>query len=189
MAIGKGVSHLDASHVRGDHHEVLVDATLANRLHQHGRGVEMIHGNIKEALNLPRVKIDGEHAVHASSHEKVRHQFGRDRHPRAVFAILAGIAKEWQNGRDAGRAGTTHGIHHDQQLHQVLIRRRTGRLNDENVAAADVFVDLDKSLTVGESRQFGGAELGAEDLGDQACERGVRGATEDLQAFNHGAAS
>ena len=34
------------------------------------------------------------------------------------------------------------------KLHQILIGRRTGRLNDEDVAAANVLVDLDKCLAI-----------------------------------------
>ena len=43
----------------------------------------------------------------------------------------------------------------DQQLHQVGVHRMAGRLHDEAVAAADVFVDLDDQLAVG--KQLGAA--------------------------------
>ena len=36
------------------------------------------------------------------------------------------------------------------QLHQVLVHRRAGRLNEKHVAAADVFVDLAGDFAVGE---------------------------------------
>ena len=40
-------------------------------------------------------------------------------------------------------------VDHDQQLHQVVVDRRAGRLDEEHVAAADVFVDLAGDLAVG----------------------------------------
>ena len=45
-----------------------------------------------------------------------------------------------------------------QQLHQVLVRRRAGRLDDEDVARADVLLDLDVDLAVGEAADLGLAE-------------------------------
>ena len=83
----------------------------------------------------------------------------------------------------------TDGIHHDEQFHQVLIRRRAGGLHDEDVAAANVLVDLDESFAVREGREFGGAKLRVEVFGDGLCESGVSRAAQNLQTFIHGARS
>ena len=42
-------------------------------------------------------------------------------------------------------------IDHDQQFHQVLVGRGAGGLDDEDVAGADVLLDLDVDLAVGET--------------------------------------
>src|SRR5439155_19368526 len=47
-------------------------------------------------------------------------------------------------------AGTPRRVDQEQQFHQVL-RRRVRRLDDEDVPAADVLVDLDEDLAVGEA--------------------------------------
>src|SRR5438093_571672 len=52
------------------------------------------------------------------------------------------------------RLAYARGIQHDEQLHQV-VRRSTGRLDDEDVAAADVLVELDRDLAVFEPGHFG----------------------------------
>ena len=51
---------------------------------------------------------------------------------------------------DARRRGALEGVEHDQQLHQVVVDRRAGGLDDEDVGAADVLVDLEEDLAVGE---------------------------------------
>ena len=48
---------------------------------------------------------------------------------------------------DARRSASMH----DQQFHQIVIRRMAGRLNDEHVLAADIFVNFDENLVVGKA--------------------------------------
>jgi hypothetical protein len=55
------------------------------------------------------------------------------------------------HARDLPRGGPLAGIHHHQQLHQVIVHRSAGGLDQEHVAAADRFLDLDIELTVGEA--------------------------------------
>ena len=50
---------------------------------------------------------------------------------------------------DARCARAPRRVHHDEEFHQVLIRRRARRLHDEHVASADVLVDLHHRLAVG----------------------------------------
>ena len=44
--------------------------------------------------------------------------------------------------------GALEGVRHDQQLHQVVVRRRAGGLNDEHVASANVLLNFDGHLAV-----------------------------------------
>ena len=49
---------------------------------------------------------------------------------------------------------------------RVLIHGRAGGLNDEDIAAANVFIDADHRLAVGEGAEVDVAERHAEVLGD-----------------------
>ena len=49
--------------------------------------------------------------------------------------------------------GALEGVEHHQELHQVVVHRRAGRLDDEDVRAPDVLVDLDEDLAVREPRR------------------------------------
>ena len=50
-------------------------------------------------------------------------------------------------------------VDHDQQLHQVLIHRKTGRLHDKNIDAADVLEQLKVDLSIGKTLQLAFAQM------------------------------
>src|SRR5262249_57917004 len=80
----------------------------------------------------------------------LRQKLGGGRARRLIFGILPGVSEEWNHRRDSVSAGTPCRVHHDQQLHQVLVSGRTGWLNDENVVAPNVFLDFYVRLAVWE---------------------------------------
>ena len=94
------------------------------------------------------MQVHRQHTLNSGGGEEIGDQLCGDRHPRLILAVLPGVAEERNYRRDSRGARPSGGIHHDEQLHQVLIRRRTGRLNDEDIAAANVLVDLDERLAV-----------------------------------------
>ncbi len=111
----------------------------------------MVDRDVEKSLHLLRVQIHREDAAHSRGGEEVGDQLGRDRHPRLVFAILPRVAEKRNHRRDPIGARPARRVHHDEQLHEVLIGRRAGRLDDENVAAANVLVDLDVGLAIRET--------------------------------------
>jgi hypothetical protein len=60
----------------------------------------------------------------------------------------------------APRSGA--GIGDDQQFHQMVVGRERGRLDDEDILAAHVLLDLDEDLHVGEAPDGGLGERNAE---------------------------
>ena len=90
----------------------------------------MIHRDVEEALDLLRVQIHRQDAVGAGGDEQVGHELGGDGHARLVFAVLPGVTVKRQHRRDARRARPPQRVNHDEQLHQIVVRRRarwTGR--------------------------------------------------------------
>jgi len=114
------------------------------------RSVEVIDGDVEEALDLRRVQVQHEHAVGARGGDQVRHQLRGDGHAPRILAVLPGVAEVRDHHRDARRAGALEAIDVDQQLHDVRVDRVVGRLHDEAVAAAHVLLDLHEDLAVGE---------------------------------------
>ena len=114
--------------------------------------------------------------------EQVRHELRGDRDAALVLAVLAGVAVVGDDGRDARGAGPLEAVEQDEQLHQVLVDRRAGRLDDVHVPAAHVLVDADGDLAVGEVVERDLAERVAEAVGDLVGEGEVGPAAEDLDA-------
>jgi len=111
----------------------------------------VVDRDVEEALDLLAVQIHRQDAIGSGGDEQVGDQLGGDGNARLILAILTRIAVERDHGRDAVGGGTTGCIDHDEQLHQVVIRRRAGRLDQINIRAADVLVDLHKRFPIREA--------------------------------------
>ena len=112
------------------------------------------------------MKIHRQHAIAARSHKQVGHQLGSDRHTRLIFSILSRIPIKWNHCRDAHCARPTERVHHDEQLHQIMIGRRTGGLHHIHILAPDIFVDLHERLAVRKRVDGAFPQLDANTLAD-----------------------
>jgi hypothetical protein len=63
-------------------------------------------------------------------------------------AVLSGIAEIRDDSCEASGARTAAGVGQEQQLHQVLIRRWTGGLQQVDVIPADGLLNLELSFTI-----------------------------------------
>ena len=146
----------------------------------------MIDGDVEEALDLAGVQIDRQHAVDAGRGQQIGDQARRDRRARLALAVLPRVAEVGDDGDDRAGRRALERVDHDQQLHQVVVHRRAGRLHDEAVHAADVLVDLDVDLAVGEARHLGAAERRLDVPADRLRELAVGVAAEYGEGFEHG---
>ena len=114
----------------------------------------------KEALDLVGVQVHGQDAVNAGGSEHVGDQFGGDG-DRATNAAgdPGGRSRNRDGGGDAAGRGALQGIDHH-QFHQVVVAGgRRGRLQDEDVAAAHVLLELDADFAVGKAADVGAAKV------------------------------
>ena len=140
----------------------------------------MVDGDIEEALDLLSVEIDGEDAVGTGSGQEVGDQLSRDGHAGLVLTILTGIAEEWNDRGDAGGRSAAQGINHDEQLHDAVVGWHARGLNDEDIATADILVDLHERLAVGEAINRSRTQRLAEVLADFLGERRIGVPSEDF---------
>ena len=63
----------------------------------------------------------------------------------------------------------------------MLVRRRAGRLNNENVVAPNIFLDPDVSLGIGKRADRGLAKRDADVFADTLRELAIGRAAKDLQ--------
>ena len=140
----------------------------------------MVYRDIEEPLHLLGVKIHREHPAHPSSVEQVGDELCRDRNSRLIFPVLPRVTEKRNHGGDPIRARPPRGVHHDQQFHQMLIGRGRGGLNDENIAAANVLIDLDVGLSVGKRADGRLSQRSADVVANPLRQLAVGGAAEDL---------
>ena len=140
-----------AADVGRHHHDLGEIEPLLDVAHHHRRGEEIVGRDVEEALDLPGMQVERHDAVDAGVGDQVGDQLGRNRRARAGFAILPGIAEIGDHRGDAARRGPAQRVGDDQKLHQMVVGRKRRRLDDEDVRAADVLLDLDEDLHVGEA--------------------------------------
>ena len=104
-----------------------------------------------------------------------------DRDAGLVLLVLPRVAEIGHHGRDAGRGGAPERVDQDEELHHVVVHRRARRLDDEDVGAADVLVDLAVVLAVGEVVERQLPERNLEVVADLPGERRMRAPREDLE--------
>jgi hypothetical protein len=201
-ALGELARPLHAAHVRRDDQQVgRVREAVADVEREHRRGVEVVHRQVEEALDLARMEVHGQQPVHPRLLNEVGHQLRGDGRARGGLAVLAGVAEIGQHRRHPAGRRAPQRIGHHQKLHQVVVGGVRGGLHHEHVLAADVLVDLDENLLVGEALDprlrhgDGPAAIDRDSPGDRFGQRPVAVAGEDLdvavglhQASRHRAA-
>ena len=159
----------------------LVQLHVVDVVVQHRRRVQMIHGDVEEALDLVGVQVHRQHPVGPGLDDHVRHQLGRDRHPALVLAVLAGVAEVRDHGRDPVGAGPLAAVDHDQQLHQVLVHRRAGRLHaGTRRGRARPLRSCSSSRVSGNLPKRDLAQAQVQVIADVLAKRTIRPAAEDL---------
>ena len=177
--LGVGARPLRPAGVRRDDRDVL-ELLPRDVVDDDRRREQVVHRDVEEALDLRLVQVHRQHAVRAGGAQDVRHELGRDRHARLVLAILARVAVIRDHRRDARRGRAPERVDHHQQLHDVLVDGRAGRLHDEDVGAADVLLDLERHLGVGEPAELRLPHLDPEHVRDAAGQFRMCAAREDL---------
>jgi hypothetical protein len=82
-------------------------------------------------------------------------------------------------------AGALERVDRHEQLHQVVVHRRAGRLHDVDVDATHVLLDLGEDLTIGEVRDLAAPHRQLEIVRDLLGERRVRVTGEDADRLEH----
>lgn len=110
---------------------------------EHGRlGIQVVHRDVEEALNLRGVQVHRDDMIGARHREHVGHQLGADWSARFVLLVLAGVRKARNDGRHTRSRSNLAGVDHDQQLHQIVVHLATARLDDVNILATHRFANL-----------------------------------------------
>src|SRR3954454_24456374 len=90
--LGEGTCTLYAAGIRRNHRHVSPPVTVLEILDHHWRSKQVVDRNIKKTLDLSCVEIEGQNPVGTRPFKQTRYQFSRNRHARAILAILPRIS-------------------------------------------------------------------------------------------------
>jgi hypothetical protein len=116
-----------------DDDAVLDVQVLAHPPEGAGLGVEVVDGDVEEALDLGGVQVHGDDVVAAGGLEHVGNELGGDGRAGLVLLVLAGVEEVGDDGGDSAGRGGFAGVDHDQQLHEAVVDvAGAGGLEDED---------------------------------------------------------
>ena len=161
-----------AADVGRNDHQVLV-VLLVQVAQQHRRGVDVVHRNVEETLDLVGVQVHGQHPGHATACSM-------------LATTLAGWARAWSADGDPGGHSQNRGI-------TAVMRSAEARLSASTMISSSIrfslvgaqvdwttkrrgrarSADLDRHLTIGEAADIGGAQGGAQVLRDFGAKPGL----------------
>src|SRR5690554_1154928 len=172
----------NAAHIGGDHQQIVV-ALLVEVCQQHRRGIDVVDRDVEEALDLVGMQIHRQDALYACGLQHVGDDSGGDQYARrARPAILSSVAKIGDGRGDAPGRSAFERIDEHQHFHQVVVGWLTGRLQHEDVLAADIFEQFNVDLTVRKSTDSGRSDGDAEATHDVSRKFWIGVAGEDHQA-------
>src|SRR5690606_17169426 len=160
----------------GDHDEV-VELEALEVAGEDGRGVQVIHGDVEEALDLVLMEVDGDHPVGTGGDDEVGDELRADRDAGLVLPILTAVAEVRDDGGHAGGGRAPSRVDQEEQLHD-RVGRGARRLDDEDVAAPGVAVDPDEDLAVRELLDGGAVRRFSDLLADFRGEGPIRAAAQ-----------
>lgn len=124
---------LRASSIRADNDTVLDIQVFADPSQRTRLCVEIVHGNVEEALDLTSMKIHSNHMVASGCLKHVGHEFSCDGRTGLVLLVLASVWEVRKNGSNTARRRSLASVDHDQELHESIVDvARWGRLQDED---------------------------------------------------------
>ena len=118
----------------------------------------MVHGDVKESLDLVGMEVAGHKAVGSGSLQEVCREFGPDGHARFVLAVLTCPAEIRNYGDDLVGRGPLGRIDGKEQFHQVVGRRECG-LEDEARGSPHALDERGLELSVTESSNLAFTEV------------------------------
>ena len=179
---GEGAGAGGAAHVRGDDHHLFVALAehVDKMLDEQVPALEVVHGDIEEALDLGGVQVHGQKPVGPGGGDEVCHQLCGDGVAALGLAVLAGVAEIGDDGGDAPGGGPAHGVDHDKQLHEIVVDVVAGGLDDEHILAAHRLKHRDRALAVGKLGDVRIAKRSVQRRTDGLGQSGVGVPGEDL---------
>lgn len=161
--IGYRGGALGTTGIGTDNDNVLVAQVLLDPSQDTGLSIQVVDGDVEEALDLTGVQVHGNDMVASGRDQHVGNELGGYGRSALVLLVLSGIGKVGENGGDAAGAGGATGVDHDEELHQAVVDVVRGRgLQNEDVLVSDRLADRHRGLLIRIVEAHGLCDLDAE---------------------------
>ena len=159
--LGEGTGTGHGAHVGGDYHGVLpvILEFAVKVVHKDGGAQQIIHWDIKKALNLVGMEVHRQNPVRAGGGNQVGHQLGRNGIAGFGLPILTGVAEIGNHCGNPSGGGPFQGINDNEQLHQgvvdctglAVLDKGAGGLHHKYIGAPNRLIDGGKVFPIGKS--------------------------------------
>ena len=143
-----------------------IGQAAAERRAQPVHGVEVVHRRAEEPLDLGRVEIHRDDAVRAGALDRVGADPGADRDARLVLLVALAVGEVRDDGGHRLRARPLQGVDPEQQLHEVVVGRKDGRLHEVDAPPAHVLEHAHEQRPLGEAQHLAAPGLDPEVAAD-----------------------
>ena len=133
QAIRHGRRPLGTAGIRAHDDAVAHGQVVADPAQRAGLGVEVVDGDVEEALDLRGVQVHRDHVVAARRLDHVGHELRGDGGAGFVLLVLTCVGEVGDDGGDAACRGGLAGVDHDEEFHEAVIDvARGGGLENED---------------------------------------------------------
>ena len=131
-----------------------LSATFVNagkRAREHGNGGQVVDRNSEEPFERRRVYIDRHDVIDARTLRQLRDEARHDRRSTPVAAIGSRVAEVRHDRDDARRVRTPARVCKSKQLDEMIVHRRRGRGEENDLFAANRLLEAHGDFSVGKS--------------------------------------
>ncbi len=136
-------------------------------------GGHVVYRDGEETLDLAGVEVDGQEPVGPRRGDHVGDQSCGDGHPWFVLLVGPAVGVVGNHRRDPSRGVPPEGVHEDEELHDVLVDRRGGGLDQEHVLGTHALLKANEDVLIGKLKDIRLAERNFEIVGDLSCQTRV----------------
>ena len=158
-----------ATHVGAGEHDIFDVEFFADVGHEQRGAIEVVNGDVEEALNLVGVEIHADNAVHTRGLDHVGDELGSDGDMGLVFSVLTSEAIVGDDGDDFFSRGALGCVDHHKELEEVVGWGESG-LDDEDNTAADSFLIGRLEFAVGILENGGISQGDTVNIGHAVCQ-------------------